>query len=151
MRELARSLKIDETSVRTIVKEGLKLSPFKMTSWPLTALQKQKKLERLKIFLNAMKDGTQAGEIMFSDEKMFTVEAKFNSQNDRILAKSAGSIPTSVKSVFRRQKPASVMIWSAIPENWKSKLIFIRQGAKIHANSYIDDILTLAYAQILQG
>ena len=36
-----------------------------------------------------------AGEIIFSDEKMFTVEAKFNSQDDRILAKSADSIPTS--------------------------------------------------------
>ena len=56
-----------------------------------------------------MKDGTQAGEILFSDEKMFTVEAKFNLLNDNVLAKSVDSIPTSMKSVFHIQKPASVM------------------------------------------
>ena len=43
-----------------------------------------------KILLNAIKDGTQAGEIIFSDEKMFTVEAKFNSQNDKIFGKECG-------------------------------------------------------------
>jgi len=149
MRKMARSLKIDEKTVRTIVKEDLKLSPFKMTSrQQLTALQKQKRMERSKILLNAMKDGTQAGEIVFSDEKMFTVEAKFNSQNDRILAKSADSIPTSVKSVFHRQKPASVMVWAAISESWRSPLIFVKEGAKINSNSYIEDILTPAHAQM---
>ena len=120
MRKMAKSLDMDEKSVRTIVKEDLKLSPFKMTNrQQLTDLQKQKRLDRSKILLNAMKDGTQAGEIVFSDEKMFTVEAKFNSQNDRILAKSADSIPPSVKTVFRRQKPASVMVWAAISESWR--------------------------------
>ena len=103
MRKMAKSLDMDEKTVRNIVKKDLKLSPFKKTnSQQLTDLQKQKRLERSKILLNAMKDGTQAGEIVFSDEKLFTVEAKFNSQNDRILAKSADSIPPSVKTVFRR-------------------------------------------------
>jgi len=143
MRKIAKSLDIDEKSVRTIVKEDLKLSPFKMTNrQQLTDLQKQKRLDRSKILLNAMKDGTQAGEIVFSDEKMFTVEAKFNSQNDRILAKSADSIPPSIKTVFRRQKPASVMVWAAISESWRSPLIFVKEGAKINAKSYIEDILT---------
>ena len=92
-----------------------------------------------------MKDGMQAGQIIFSDEKIFTAEAKFNSQNDRILAKSADSTPTSVKSVFRRQKPAYVMVWAAVSESWKFPLIFVKEGAKINANSYIDDILTPAH------
>ena len=143
MRKMAKSLDMDEKSVRTIVKWDLKLSPFKMTNrQQLTDLQKQKRLDRSKILLNAMKDGTQAGEIVFSDEKMFTVEAKFNSQNDRILAKSADSIPPSVKTVFRRQKPASVMVWAAVSESWRSPLIFVKEGAKINAKSYIENILT---------
>ena len=134
--------------MRTIVKEDLKLSPLKMTSRQQTALQKQKRLERSKILLNAIKDGRQAGEIIFSDGKMFTVEAKFNSQNNRILAKSADSIPTSVKSVFRRQKPASVMVWAFLSESWNTPHIFLKEGAKINANQYIDDILTPAHAQM---
>ena len=40
------------------------------------------------------------------------------------------------------------MIWAAIFESWKSPLIFVKEGAKINANSYIDDILTPAQAQM---
>ena len=70
MRKMAWSLEIDEKGVRTIATEDLKLSPLKMTSkQQLTALEKQKRLERTKILLNAKKDGTQPGEIIFSDKK----------------------------------------------------------------------------------
>ena len=69
---------------------------------------------------------------------MFTVEAKFNSQRDRILAKSADSVSPSVKTVYRRQKPANVMVWATISESWRSPLVFVKEGAKINANSYID-------------
>ena len=113
MRKMARSLEVDEKSVEPS-KEGLKLFPLKMKSrQQLTALQKQKRLERSKVLWNAMKNGT------------FTVEAIFNSQNDRILTKSADSISTSVKSVFRRQK-----VWATISKIWQSSLIFAKEGAK---------------------
>ena len=110
----------------------------------LTALQKQKKMERAKILLNRMKDSTDARKIIFSDEKILSVEAQFNSQNNRILAKSADSIPSSINSVYRCQKPASAMVWAAISENWRSPLIFVKEGDKLNANSYIEDILTPA-------
>ena len=149
MRKVARSLEIDVKSVRTIVKGDLKLYPFKMTRrQQLTTLQKKKRMERAKILLNRLKDGTNSDDIIFSDEKMFDVEAKFNTQNDRILAKSADCIPNSVKSVFRCQKPASVMVWAAISESWRSPLIFVKEGAKIDANSYIEDILTPAHIEM---
>ena len=57
-----------------------------------------------------MKDGTQTGEIIFSDKKMFSVKAKFNPQNDRIVSNSADSIPPSVKTVFCHQKPAESIL-----------------------------------------
>ena len=58
MIKMDRSFEMDEKSVRTIVKEDLKLSPLKMTNkQQLTALQKQKSLERSKILLDAMNDG----------------------------------------------------------------------------------------------
>ena len=86
-------------------------------------------MERAKIILNQMKNDTITGEIIFSDEKIFIIEAKFNSQNDRILAKSTNSIPCSL-----HQKPASVMVWAAIPESWRSPLIFVKEGAKVNAS-----------------
>ena len=89
-----------------------------------------------------------AGEIIFCGEKIFTIKAKFISQNDRILAKSANSIPCLLKSVYRRQKPASVTVWAAISESWRSPLIFVKEGAKVNANSYIEGILTLALVEM---
>ena len=73
--------------MRTIVKTNLKLSPFKLKKLhQLTDLQKKKRANRAQVLLKFMKDGMQKGDIMFSDEKLFTVEAKFNPQNNRVLA-----------------------------------------------------------------
>ena len=112
------------------------------------ALQKQKRMERAKILLNRIKDGMDAGEIIFFDEKIFTVEAQFNWKNNRILAKSANSIPSSINSIYYCPKSALVMIWAAISENWRSLLIFVKKGAKLNANSYIQDILTPAHVEM---
>ena len=53
-----------------------------------------------------MKSGTPTDEIVFSDEKMFTVEAQFNPQNDRVLARHLEGIPEDMLIVYCRQKPA---------------------------------------------
>ena len=33
------------------------------------------------------------------------------------------------------------MIWDAVSKTWKSPLIFVKKGAKVNTNVYIDDIL----------
>ena len=81
-------------------------------------------------------------------KKIFIVEAQFNLQIDKILAKSADSIPSSINSVYCHQKPASVMVWAAISENWRSPLIFVKEGAKLNTNLHIQDILTLAHVEM---
>ena len=60
--------------------------------------------------MNFLKSGTQKGEIVFSDETMFTVEAKFNPQNDIVLARHLEDVPEDMLTVYRRQKPASVIV-----------------------------------------
>ena len=94
-----------------------------------------------------MKLSTDTEEIIFSDEKVFNVEAEFNGQHDRILAKFSVDIPGSMRKVFRRQKLSSVMVWAAVSKTWKSPLIFVPQDAKVNTNSYIDTILTFALAE----
>ena len=46
------------------------------------------------------------------------------------------------------QKPASVMVWAAISENWRSSLNFVKQGCKVNIKSYIEDILTPAFVKL---
>ena len=78
---------------------------------------------------------------IFTDEKLFTVQQVHNHQNDRVLEKTLDSIPTNTRKVFRTQKPASVMVGTAISEKWKSPLVFVPLGVKINKELYIKDIL----------
>ena len=60
-----------------------------------------------------MKRGT-AGEIVRSDEKLFTVEMAHNCHNGSIIGKNSSGILAEKKRVCHTMKPASVMIWVAI-------------------------------------
>ena len=142
-------MNISHESVRTIVEQDLKMFPYKLrTRQLLTDLQKQKRKERAKILLNRLKGGMEKGEIVFSDEKLFSVEAKFNTQNDRILGKSPKDLPDHLRFISHRQKPSSVMVWDAISKSWKSPLIFVKEGVKVNTDSYVNDILTPALASM---
>ena len=115
MRKMANQMKMDPKSMRTIVKTNLKLSPFKLRkSQHLTVLQKKKRVNRSRLLLNLMKSGMREEKIVFSDEKVFTVEAQFNHQNDRVLAKHSSDVPKDILTVTCRQKPESVMVWAAV-------------------------------------
>ena len=61
--------------------------------------------------------------IIFSDEKLITVQQSHNHQNDRILLKSIAAIPGNAGKVFRSQKLASVMVWAAVSKRGKTPLI----------------------------
>ena len=81
IRKITQEMNISPKTMRNIVKIHLKLSPFKLKKLhQLTDPQKKKRVDRAQVLLNFMKDGTQKADIMFSDEKLFTVEAKFNPQ-----------------------------------------------------------------------
>ena len=128
-----------------IVKTDLNLSPLKLKKHQqLTVLQKRKKAERARLLPNLMKSGMPTGEIVYSDEKMFTFEAQFNPQNDKVLARHSEDIPEDMLIIYRRQKPASIMVWAAVSKIWKSPLIFVKKCTKVNTNAYIDDILTPA-------
>ena len=107
IRKMAQEMNISPKTMKTIAKTDLKLSPFKLKKLhQLTDLQKKKRADRAQVLLNFMKDGIQKGDIVFLDEKSLTVEAEFNPQNDRVLAKKCDNIPEHLKTVYGQQKPA---------------------------------------------
>ena len=127
--------------MKTTVKTDLKLSPLNPKKRQhLTVLKQQK---RAGLLWNFLKSVTQKCEIVFSDEKMFTLKAKFNRQNDRVLSQHSEDFPEDMLIVYRRQKPASVMVWAAV-----TPMICIKQGAKVNTNLHIDDILVPALRDI---
>ena len=75
---------------------------------------------------------------------MFTVEAQFNPESDRVLARHSEDIPEDRLIVYHHQKPASVMVWVAVSKTWKSSLIFVNEGAKVSTNAYSTSFIFLA-------
>ena len=142
LRKMAKETKMSARTMGRLVHEDLKMSSFTLQKrQSLSANVKQKRLDRSKVLLNELKRGT-AGETVWSDEKIFTVEQAHNRRNDRILAKKSSDIPYERKTVHRTMKPASVMVWAAVSKSWRSPLIFVEEKAKINARVYIEKILT---------
>ena len=85
VRQMAKDMNVSVTSMRTIMTKVLQLFPYKKRKRQfLTPLQKHKRLERAQLLLRELKAGTAEQEIIFLDEKLFTIEAQINNQNDRV-------------------------------------------------------------------
>ncbi|KAK0426115.1 hypothetical protein QR680_009540 [Steinernema hermaphroditum] len=82
--------------------------------------------------------GDRLNRILFTDEKIFTVEPYRNSQNQRELLPQ-GSLRT-VKAE-NTHFPKSVMVWGGISDLGKTKLVFVPKGVKINAETYRELIL----------
>lgn len=76
--------------------------------------------------------------VIYSDEKLFDVERKFNKQNTRVLSRDLSATDPAAKYAFTRQKPDSIMIWAAVASNGKKSPIFcIPDGVKINQDVYL--------------
>jgi len=77
---------------------------------------------------------------VFSDEKLFYVDAAFNRRNDRFLSSGRlEEVPNEVKHVQRTKHPAKVMVLGLICSDGKvCPPIFIEAGIKINATVYQD-------------
>ena len=92
IRKMARDFSVSHESVRKVVRNDLGLKSLKRhTVHHLTPALRQKRFQRSKKLLARLAVGAE-NNILFSDEKIFTIEEAHNSQNDRILAPSSKSI-----------------------------------------------------------
>ena len=86
MRKMARELKVSKESLRKLVRSDLGLKSLKRrTGHHLTPAIREKRLKRCRGLLRRLAQ-IPDDKILFSDEKLFTVEESFNRQNDMILA-----------------------------------------------------------------
>ena len=79
--------------------------------------------------------------ILFTDEKIFTVEEKFNKQNDRVYASSAREASQIIGKVQHGHHPASVMVWWGVCYDGVTELHFCEKGVKTSAKIYQDTVL----------
>ena len=98
-RKLSKSLCISQKSICRAIKEDLRLRPFKKRpAQGLSLAQKKMRLVRSKTLLarHATQD---LDRIIFSDEKLFSVEESTNNQNVRIYAASFQDIQEELRTI----------------------------------------------------
>ena len=138
---MAKDFNISTRSMGRIVKEDIGLKCYKFREVQLLSeVNKRRRYEKCLILRKRFTGGTHQ-RIVFSDEKIFTVEMAYNRQNSRILARDQKSISSSIRTIKRTQKPASVMVWGAITSDGRTPLVFIDQGVKINKEVYVESIL----------
>uniref|UniRef100_A0A673A9W4 Paired domain-containing protein n=1 Tax=Sphaeramia orbicularis TaxID=375764 RepID=A0A673A9W4_9TELE len=79
--------------------------------------------------------------MIFSDEKMFTVEPKLNRQNSRVYATSCADADAASLKVRRAEFPAKIMVWGAICSSGVLQLKFVDPGTKVNKEYYINEVL----------
>ena len=130
VRKMAKELKISRGSLQNIVKKDLGLSSYKRRKVHfLTKSMKVKRLSRSKCLLSRFATHG-LDQVLFSDEKLFTIEEVSDSQNDRILSSSSSTIPEKYRYVQRTQKPLSVMVWARISSVGEHHWFLYHQGSK---------------------
>uniref|UniRef100_A0A7I4Y983 HTH_Tnp_Tc3_2 domain-containing protein n=1 Tax=Haemonchus contortus TaxID=6289 RepID=A0A7I4Y983_HAECO len=139
MRKIAKKLGISHTSARRIVKEKLGLTPYRCRKVHLlTASMKKNRVQKCKMLLQRFASARR--DIVFSDEKLFTLESTFNCQNDRMLCSTAKEANESGRIHGRSGHAEKIMFWAAITYEVKSPLVFIDNDVKINTEVYLESV-----------
>lgn len=138
---MSREMKIPPRTMSRIIRQDLKLGAYRRsTGHRLTAALRCIRATRAKkLWQQHAKGGYR--QILFTDEKIFTVEEKFNRQNDRVYAHSSREASEKIAKVERGHHPASVMVWWGVSYEGVTELYFCKQGVKTKAANYQTDIL----------
>lgn len=137
-KKLALQTNISRISVNRILKYDLKLKAYSRRK--VHYLNERLRKLRLERCRNLLKRHDPKN-ILFTDEKIFTVEEKFNRQNNKVYARSSKDVQPSVRNVQRTHHPASVMVWWGVSYEGVTSLHFCQQGVKVKAQNYQTDIL----------
>ena len=77
--------------------------------------------------------------MLWTDKKLLTVQAIHNHQNNRIFAVNKEDIPLNEQIVYKRLRPASVLVCTdGTSSGEKTPLIFIEEGVQINQHVYLN-------------
>ncbi len=138
---LAREMNISRRSLGRIINEDLQLKAYKKrTGQLLTPRLRDIRLKRSRELLQLYGKKFYK-RILFTDEKYFYVQEKFNRQNDRIYARSSRDAREKAPPVERGHHPSAVMVWWGVSWEGATAIHFCEPGVKTTAQIYQDTIL----------
>ena len=124
---MAREAKVSKKTIRNLVHKDLNFCSYKLQkchSLSITAKENRCKKGKSNS-LNQVKF-LEHPPIIFSDEKIFTVEAAVNRQNDRILSGDLSTVPIDHKMIFKSQKPQSWFLQPSPQMDTKAQLFLLK-------------------------
>lgn len=143
VRILARKLHVGRESVRKIIKLDLLCKPYKVCKQPkLTEGHKIRRVQFSNWIRNNFKK-SDTSRIVFSDEKLFSVDGVWNRQNERVWAvnREAANQVGGLRGVSKF--PGKIMVWLAACASGISKVVFLESGT-INQDKYIEEVLPVA-------
>ena len=145
LNEIAREIEVSRSTVRNIVHNELKLKCLKKKrAQELTEANKLTRFVRAKQLLRDYPQ-SKVHFIWFTDEKLFTVAAPKNAQNDRLYVPT-GTLKKQVSAArllkTRSTFTKSVMVSVGVSSLGATELIFIDPGVKINGAYYRDVLLS---------
>lgn len=138
IRKLAKEHNVGRSTMHRLIRDDLALYPYKFAKGQqLTEEMKTSRLEKCKR-MKTLTRGNKLDRILFTDEKLFTVEPLQNAQNQRILLRKGSKRAINIE---RAHHPLSLMVWAGISGLGKTKLVFIPKDVKVNAEIYRKEIL----------
>ena len=139
--KLSRQLGITRRTGERLLKEDLKCKSLKIREVPSVGNSADKRLNRAKLLLNWVKNSDHSHKVrIFSDEKLFVIDAKFHRQNDRYLSnRPVKMVDPSIKFNSVCKNPVKVMVLGIVGSDGKKcPIIFIDQDVRINSQIYQD-------------
>ena len=130
--------------------ESSKIKKDKKEIIPHTCQKNKKELMEQRFFSEFCKLARKSEKLFLFYEKLFTIEAYVNNQIERLYANYSAVINKSVRTVYRWQKPFSLIVWTAVSKSWNSPLVFVEKGIKINIDLKINNILVLAFEEMIK-
>lgn len=140
MTKMASEVNVSPSSVLRIIKKDLKMKSRARVKVPLlTAAHREARVERSRKLLNSLKHGAAGHVILFSDEKIFSVDATCNRRNDRWIGGDPEDTPEAARYASTTKHPASVMVFGLVASDGKRMPpVFIPSGVRINTEVYVN-------------
>uniref|UniRef100_A0A8R1E9D3 HTH luxR-type domain-containing protein n=2 Tax=Caenorhabditis japonica TaxID=281687 RepID=A0A8R1E9D3_CAEJA len=136
LNRMASQLGIARSTVQSIVKNDLKPKSYKLRRGQyLSDKSKAMRLEKCRKLLQHFQV-RRVSDVIWTDEKIFTIEPLPNRQNQRQLLSKDDSMSPKRRLAHNRLFPKSVMVWAGITATGKTPLVFIERNVKINSEVY---------------
>lgn len=138
---LAIQMSVKRSSLKKVINQDLGLHAYRRRKGHLlNGRLKTMRLNRSRVLLKRYAQNGHRN-ILFTDEKIFTIEECCNRQNDRVYAKNSQEASVAVPRVQRGHHPSYVMIWLGVSYSGLTQVHFCEKGVKTGAKVYQETVL----------